>query len=102
MHESGIIDELVTTALAWSAASPQRRIRSITIEVGALSPCSTEHLREHFVEACKGTWAEGASLIVIPNNDITHEHAQDITMVNLALDELAPAFSEQSGNMIHE
>jgi hydrogenase maturation protease len=87
MHESAMIDELVTTALAWSAASPARRIRSITVEVGALSPCDPEHLREHFVEACKGTWAEGASLIVIPKDDITDQHAQDVTMVNLTVEE---------------
>jgi len=101
MHESGMIDELVTTALAWSAASPIRRIRSITVEVGALSPCNPEHLREHFVEACKGTWAEGASLIVIPKNDITDQHAQDVTMVNLTVDEPSSAMLESANTDHH-
>jgi len=101
MHESGMIDELVTTALAWSAASPNRRIRSITVEVGALSPCDPEHLREHFVEACKGTWAEGASLIVIPKDDITDQHAQDVTMVNLTVEEPIVTIPEAANAACH-
>ncbi len=62
MHESGIIQELMTKVEEAARANSASKVVSIDLSIGLLAGIEPDHLREHFVIAAMGTIAEGAEL----------------------------------------
>ncbi len=64
MHEVAIMEAAVQTALATAQESGASRILELRLRVGTLSGVVPEALRFAFDVVCRGTLAEGATLVV--------------------------------------
>lgn len=64
MHESGMIEDLITKVEALARENAARRVLAVEVSIGPLAAIQADHLREHFLVACRGTLAEGAELRV--------------------------------------
>lgn len=62
------------------------RVTAVAVWLGALSPFSPEHFREHFDDEIRGTLVEGAKLEIERSQDIGHPNAQDVIMQSVDLD----------------
>jgi hydrogenase nickel incorporation protein HypA/HybF len=80
MHEHALIADLVRKIETVARAHGARKVRKARLVLGALSHLSVEHLREHFVEAARGTLAEGAALEARLDSDLGAPHAQGILL----------------------
>jgi hydrogenase nickel incorporation protein HypA/HybF len=63
------------------------RVTRITVRLGALSHFTSEHFKEHFVDASRGTLAEGAEVEAVLEDDV---HAPNATGVVLESVEVEP------------
>ena len=62
MHERALLDEVMRKIEQVAAAEGAARVTRIQVRLGALSHFTPEHFREHFVDASRGTLAEGATV----------------------------------------
>jgi hydrogenase nickel incorporation protein HypA/HybF len=62
MHETSLIPDLIAKIEAVARENGATKITAVDIEIGALAMIGPDHLKEHFIEAAKGTIAEGADL----------------------------------------
>ena len=62
MHERALMHDLMREIEAVAHADGATRVTKIEVRLGALSHFTPEHFREHFVEASRGTLAEGAEV----------------------------------------
>jgi hydrogenase nickel incorporation protein HypA/HybF len=86
MHETGIVRDLVRRLEAAAREAGAVRISGVTVRLGALSPFSPAHFREHFSEAIRGTLADGAVLQILASGDIADPHAQDAMVESMDLE----------------
>jgi hydrogenase nickel incorporation protein HypA/HybF len=63
------------------------RVTRVAVRLGALSHFTPDHFREHFVDASRGTLAEGAQVDAVLDDDI---HAADASGVVLESVEVEP------------
>ncbi len=61
-------------------------VTQVKVRLGALVPCSADHLREHFIEAARGTVAEGADLVVEVQADSVAPHAYEAVLDSLDIE----------------
>jgi hydrogenase nickel incorporation protein HypA/HybF len=62
MHEHALMQDLVRKVLEVAAAEQARRVKRVSVTLGAFSHLTPAHFREHFVDAARGTLAEGAEV----------------------------------------
>ena len=62
MHERALMTDLMREIEELACADGATRVTKIEVSLGALSPFTPEHFREHFVDASRGTLAEGAEV----------------------------------------
>jgi len=60
MHEQALLKDLVREIESVAAEEGARSVRSVQVKVGPMSHMTPEHFVEHFVDATRGTIAEGA------------------------------------------
>ena len=60
MHERALLADLVREIEAVAAAEGAARVRSVNVRIGPMSHMTPDHFVEHFVDATRGTVAEGA------------------------------------------
>ncbi len=65
MHEVGIMEEILDTAMAAAAAQNATQIHRITVVIGALSGVSAPALQFAFQALSPGTMAEGSAFELI-------------------------------------
>lgn len=87
MHEFSLIANLIKKIESLAKEHPGRKIVAVNVILGALSHISASHFREHFIEASRGTVAEGARLNVKSKSDISDPHAQEIILESVELEE---------------
>ena len=80
MHEFGLMRDVVRIVEEKGREAGAERVVSITLRVGALAAADPEHLRAHFVEAARGTLAEGAELRFRQTSDLSDPDAQGIML----------------------
>ncbi len=85
MHESSLINDLIRKISTITHEQHARKVLSVTVKLGALSPISPDHFREHFVHASQGTIAEGARLNIEFMTDVTNPQSQDVLIQNIEL-----------------
>jgi hydrogenase nickel incorporation protein HypA/HybF len=56
------------------------RVSRVGVRLGPLTHFAVEHFREHFVDASRGTIAEGAEVDAILDDEITGAHARDVVL----------------------
>ena len=80
MHESGLIRNLVRKVEDLAGAEGAKKVVSVRVKFGPLSPISPEHFLEHFDRETKGTLAEGARLEAEVTTDLSDPLAQDVVL----------------------
>lgn len=87
MHESGIIIGLLRQITEVAQKHHARRIRRVSVRLGALSNMTPMHFREHFGWAATGTIAEGARLDIDTGDDFTAADAHDVVITSVDVDD---------------
>jgi hydrogenase nickel incorporation protein HypA/HybF len=62
MHERALMQDIMREIEAVAGADDAIRVTRVEVRLGALSHFTPEHFREHFVDASRGTLAEGAEV----------------------------------------
>ena len=60
MHEQALLKDLVREIQSVAAEEGAAGVRSVRVRIGPMSHMTPEHFVEHFVDATRGTVAEGA------------------------------------------
>lgn len=80
MHERALMDDLVRKALAVAEAEDAAAVTRIRVRLGALSHFTPEHFVEHWVDAVRGTVAEGARVEATADETLEGEAAQGVVL----------------------
>lgn len=83
MHEKALMDDLMRTIAAQAEAEGARRVTRIRVKLGALSHFTSDHFREHFEDAARGTLAEGADVEAELRTDPTEDNAQGVVLESI-------------------
>jgi hydrogenase nickel incorporation protein HypA/HybF len=87
MHEFSLMADLLRKIDFVARERQAKRVSSVKIRLGALSHISSEHLRDHFITASRGTLAEGAELNLELASDPADASAQDIWLESVTFEE---------------
>jgi hydrogenase nickel incorporation protein HypA/HybF len=87
MHEASLMKDLMRKLDEIAASQRAKKIVGVSVWLGALSHMTREHFAEHFEQAAAGTLAEGARLDVTVSIDPDNEHAQDIRLESVELED---------------
>lgn len=60
MHERALLADLVREIESVAGEEGSHRVRSVCVRIGPMSHMNAAHFVEHFVDATRGTVAEGA------------------------------------------
>ena len=80
MHERALMDDLVRKVLAVAEAERASSVSRIRVRLGALSHFTPEHFVEHWVDASRGTVAEGAEVDATVDSELAGEAAQGVVL----------------------
>jgi len=86
VHERAVMDDLVRKIEATAQDEGARRVTRIEVRLGALSHFTPAHFREHFVDAARGTLAEGADVGAEVRTDPTEPDAQGVVLESVELE----------------
>jgi hydrogenase nickel incorporation protein HypA/HybF len=86
VHEQRLIRDVVSRVEAVARAEGATRVTHVRVRLGALSHFTSEHFREHFVDAARGTLAEGALVDATVEVDIRHEHAGEVMVESVEVE----------------
>jgi hydrogenase nickel incorporation protein HypA/HybF len=81
------MDDLMRKIIEVARENGGVRVTRVAVRLGALSHFTPEHFREHFVDASRGTIAEGAEVDAVLDDDL---HAPDAAGVVLESVEVEP------------
>jgi hydrogenase nickel incorporation protein HypA/HybF len=74
------MDDLVRKVLAVAEAEGASSVSRIRVRLGALSHFTPEHFVEHWVDASRGTLAEGAAVDAAMDERLDREAAQGVVL----------------------
>ncbi len=80
MHERALMTDLVREIEAVARAQDAIRVTRVGVRLGALSHFTPEHFCEHFVDASRGTVAEGAAVDTVLEQDLDAPHATGVVL----------------------
>jgi hydrogenase nickel incorporation protein HypA/HybF len=80
MHEKALLDDLLAKILEVADAEGGVSVTRIRVHLGALSHFTPGHFREHFVDAARGTLAEGAEVEAELGDDPADPRAQGVVL----------------------
>lgn len=80
MHERALMDDLVRKVLAVAEAEDAAAVTRIRVRLGALSHFTPAHFVEHWVDASRGTLAEGAAVEATMDSELAGEAAQGVVL----------------------
>jgi len=86
MHEKALMDDLVRKLESVALEEGGSRVLKVRVHLGALSHFTPEHFREHFLDAARGTLAEGAEVETELGTDPTDPRAQGVVLETVELD----------------
>lgn len=98
MHEKALMDDLVREIEARAGAERAVRVTRIRVRLGALSHFSEDHFRQHFVDASRGTAAEGAQIETELGTDPTEASAQGVVLQELDVEYERPRSLPRPGS----
>lgn len=97
MHEHGLMRNVIRMVEEGGAIADDERVVSITLRIGALAAADPEHLRVHFIEAARGTIAEGANLQFVVAADVFDPCAQEVVLEELTVARAAVVRTDECG-----
>ena len=80
MHERALMDDLVRKVLAVAEAEGASSVSRIRVRLGALSHFTPEHFVEHWLDASRGTLAEGSEVDAAMDESLDGESAQGVVL----------------------
>ena len=80
MHERALMDDLVRKVLAVAAAEDASSVSRIRVRLGGLSHFTPEHFVEHWIDASRGTLAEGAEVDAVMDKSLDGDAAQGVVL----------------------
>ena len=86
MHERALMTDLMREIEAVARADGATRVTRVSVRLGALSHFTQEHFREHFVDASRGTLAEGAAVDAVLADDLDDPRATGVVLESLEVD----------------
>lgn len=86
MHERALMNDLMREIEAVARADGASRVTRITVQLGALSHFTPEHFREHFVDASRGTLAEGAVVDAVLHDCLDDPNATGVVLESLEVE----------------
>lgn len=86
MHERALMTDVIRQVERLAAAEGGARVTRVDVRFGPLSHFTPEHFREHFVDASRGTVAEGAEVVAVLDEDITAERARDVVLESVEVE----------------
>ncbi len=86
MHESGLIEDLLSKVESIVRENSGRRAVVIALRIGPLAGIEPDHLREHFEMAALGTVAEGAELRCSVSEDLTSPDAASVVLETVEIE----------------
>ena len=85
MHEKALMDDLIREITERAAAEGAGRVAAVRVRLGALSHFTPEHFREHFVDASRGTVAEGAEVEAELGTSLTEPTATGVVLESIEI-----------------
>lgn len=86
MHESSLIPDLMEKIAAAARENAARKVLAVEVSIGALAFIGSDHLREHFLIAARGTIAEGAEMRISVSEDPFSADAHAVRLIALEVD----------------
>ena len=90
MHESGLMQELVSEVTRIAGLHGGMRVLSVRLRVGVMSPYGDDAIRAHFEHMAEGTVAEGAVLDIVHDDDPRSPIAQSVVLETMEVENSAP------------
>jgi hydrogenase nickel incorporation protein HypA/HybF len=87
MHEMSLMNSLMNKIFELSDKNNCKKVKKVSVWIGALSHMSKSHFKEHFDRASKGTLAENAELDITLSEDINHPNAQNILLESIDVED---------------
>ena len=86
MHERALMTDLMREIEGVARADGATRVTRVSVRLGALSHFTAEHFREHFVDASRGTLAEGAAVDAVLADDLADPRATGVVLESLEVE----------------
>ena len=86
MHEHALMADVTRKLEQTAVEAGADRVTRVVVHLGALSHFTPEHFQEHFVDATRGTVAEGAEVVATLDTDITARDAADVMVESVELE----------------
>ena len=86
MHERALMDDVMRRIEQAADDSGAARVVRVEVLLGALSHFTPEHFREHFVDAARGTRAEGAEVVARVDDDLQGDRAQGVVLESVEVE----------------
>jgi hydrogenase nickel incorporation protein HypA/HybF len=86
MHERALMTDLMREIEAVARDSRATRVTRVSVRLGALSHFTEEHFREHFLDASRGTLAEGAAVDAVLAADLEDSRAAGVVLESLEVE----------------
>ena len=86
MHERALMNDLMREIEGVARADGAVRVTRVAVRLGALSHFTPEHFREHFVDASRGTLAEGAAVDAVLEDDIHDPRASGVVLESVEVE----------------
>ena len=86
MHERALMNDVMREIDEVARVGGAVRVTRVGVRLGALSHFTAEHFREHFVDAARGTIAEGAAIDAVLDSDITDARARDVVLESVEVE----------------
>ncbi|CAN5388143.1 hypothetical protein BH10PLA2_BH10PLA2_33980 [soil metagenome] len=87
MHEKSLLRGLLTQIETMARQNRATRVSVVRVKLGPLAHIEPSHLREHFVEASKGSLADGATLEIAVTEELHDISLESIDVEALPEDE---------------
>ena len=86
MHERALMTDLMREIDEVARDGGATRVTRVSVRLGALSHFTQEHFREHFVDASRGTLAEGAAVDAVLADDLEDPRATGVVLESLEVE----------------
>ena len=86
MHERALMTDLMREIEGVARADGATRVTRVSVRLGALSHFTEAHFREHFVDASRGTLAEGAVVDAVLEADLEAPRATGVVLQSVEVE----------------
>jgi hydrogenase nickel incorporation protein HypA/HybF len=86
VHERALMQDLMREIEDVAHADGATRVTKVEVRLGALSHFTPEHFLEHFVDASRGTLAEGAEVDATLATSIDDPHAAGVVLTSVEVE----------------